>query len=116
MAQILYPEANIQIKGYQESQTADGFYDLVIGNWPFAKDGPADRRYRHINPSLHDYFFLKALDQTRPGGLVIGVTSSGTMDKIGKLTRMELAKKANLVAAFSSLRRVREIRLNLGCH
>ena len=100
MAKILYPEANIQIKGYQESQTADGFYDLVIGNWPFAKDGPADRRYRALNPSLHDYFFLKALDQTRAGGFVIGVTSSGTMDKIGKLTRMELAKKGELVAAF----------------
>jgi len=100
MAQILYPQANIQIKGYQESKTSDNFYDLIIGNWPFAKDGPADRRYRQISPSLHDYFFLKAIDQVRPGGLIIGVTSSGTMDKIGKLTRMELAKKGDLVAAF----------------
>ncbi len=100
MAKLLYPEANIQIKGYQESETSDNFYDIIIGNWPFDKDGPADRRYRQINPSLHDYFFLKALDQVRPGGFVIGVTSSGTMDKLGKLTRLELARKGDLIAAF----------------
>ncbi len=100
MAQMLYPDANIQIKPYQDSRTADGFYDLVIGNWPFAKDGPADRRYMRLSPSLHDFFFLKALDQTRPGGLVVGITSAGTMDKKGTLTRAALAEKADLVAAF----------------
>jgi N12 class adenine-specific DNA methylase len=100
MAKLLYPEANIQIKPYQDSRTADGFYDLVIGNWPFAKDGPADRRYLKLSPSLHDFFFLKALDQTRPGGLVVGITSAGTMDKQGTLTRAALAEKADLVAAF----------------
>ena len=100
MAKILYPDANIQIKPYQDSKTADGFYDLVIGNWPFAKDGPADRRYMNLNPSLHDYFFLKALDQTRAGGIVIGITSAGTMDKKTSLVRSKLAKKADLVAAF----------------
>lgn len=100
MAQILYPDANIQIKPYQDSKTADGFYDLVIGNWPFAKDGPADRRYMNLSPSLHDFFFLKALDQTRPGGLVVGITSAGTMDKKGAITRAALAGKADLVAAF----------------
>lgn len=99
MARILYPEANIQIKPYQDSKTADGFYDLVIGNWPFAKDGPADRRYMNLSPSLHDFFFLKALDQTRPGGLVVGITSAGTMDKKGTVTRAALAGKADLVAA-----------------
>lgn len=100
MAKLLYPDANIQIKGYEDSKTADNFYDLVIGNWPFAADGPPDRRYRAISPSLHDYFFLKALDQVRPGGLVIGITSSGTMDKQGRATRLALARKADLVAAF----------------
>lgn len=100
MAKLLYPEANIQIKPYQDSKTADGFYDLVIGNWPFAKDGPADRRYLKLSPSLHDYFFLKALDQTRAGGLVVGITSAGTMDKQGTLTRAALAEKADLVASF----------------
>ena len=82
--------------GYQDSKTPDGFYDLVIGNWPFAAQGPADRRYDRLNPSLHDYFFLKALDQTRPGGLVMGITSSGTMDKANRATRIELAKKGEV--------------------
>lgn len=100
MAKMLYPDANISIKGYERSLTADGFYDLVIGNWPFAKQGPADRRYDKLSPSLHDYFFLKALDQTRAGGLVVGVTSSGTMDKKTRETRIEIAKKADLVAAY----------------
>lgn len=100
MAQMLYPDANIQIKGYEKSQTPDGFYDLVIGNWPFAAQSPADRRYNKLAPTLHDYFFLKALDQTRPGGLVVGITSSGTMDKAGSATRLELSKKAELVAAY----------------
>lgn len=100
MAKVLYPDANIQIKGYQESHTSDNFYDLVIGNWPFAAQGPSDRRYRLISPTLHDYFFLKALDQVKPGGIVIGITSSGTMDKVGKLTRLSLARNADLVASF----------------
>jgi N12 class adenine-specific DNA methylase len=100
MAKMLYPDANIQIKPYQDSKTADDFYDLVIGNWPFAAEGPADRRYNKLSPTLHDYFFLKALDQVRPGGLVIGITSAGTMDKQGRLVRAEMAKKAHLVAAF----------------
>lgn len=100
MAQLLYPDANIQIKPYQDSQTADGFYDLVIGNWPFAADGPVDRRYMHLSPSLHDYFFLKALDQVREGGIVIGITSAGSMDKKGTIVRAALAEKADLVGAF----------------
>lgn len=100
IAKLLYPDAFVHQMGYQDSKTADDFYDLVIGNWPFAKQGPSDRRYRALSPSLHDYFFLKALDQTRPGGLVVGVTSMFTMDKKGSGIRTELAKKAELVAAF----------------
>ncbi len=100
MAQLLYPKANIQIKGYEESTTPDNFYDLVIGNWPFFEQGPADRRYNRLNPTLHDYFFLKALDQAKPGGLVVGITTHGTMDKKGVNARMEMARKGELVAAF----------------
>jgi N12 class adenine-specific DNA methylase len=95
----LYPEANIQQKGYQDSQTPDNFYDLVIGNWPFASTGPADRRYNALSPSLHDYFFLKALDQVRPGGLVVGITSRYTLDGKASGVRQALARKADLVAA-----------------
>jgi N12 class adenine-specific DNA methylase len=100
MAQLLYPNANIQIKGYEQSKTPDNFYDLVIGNWPFADISPADRRYNRLSPLLHDYFFLKALDQTRPGGIVIGITSKGTMDKKDLSVRAEMARKGELVAAF----------------
>ncbi len=100
MAKLLYPDATIRRMGYQDSKTSDDFYDLVIGNWPFAKRGPVDRRYMRLSPSLHDYFFLKALDQVRPGGLVIGITSRFTMDKKGQGIRRELAKKGELVASF----------------
>ena len=101
MAQLLYPDASVRVMGYQDSRAPDGFYDTVIGNWPFAADkGFADRRYDKLSPSLHDYFFLKALDQTRPGGVVIGITSAGTMDKAGRAVRLELAKKGELIGAF----------------
>ena len=100
IAKILHPNANIQVKGYQDSQTADNFYDLVLGNWPFAKDGPSDRRFNHLTPSLHDYFFLKALAQVRPGGFVVGITSAGTMDKKNKALRRYMASQAELVASF----------------
>lgn len=95
MAKLLYPQANVQIKPYQDSRTPDGFYDLVIGNWPFSEIGPADRRYAKLSPTLHDFFFLKALDQTRPGGIVIGITSAGTMDKLGQATRRALDARAS---------------------
>lgn len=100
MAQLLYPDANIRVMGYQESKTPDDFYDAVIGNWPFENTVIGDRRYDRLSPYLHDYFFLKALDQVRPGGIVMGITSSGTMDKKATGIRRELAKKADLVAAF----------------
>ena len=100
MAKMLYPDANIRIMGYEKSATADNFYDLIIGNWPFHKEGPSDTRYNHLKLSLHDYFFVKALDQVRPGGLVVGITSSGTMDKKGQVARRQMAKRAKLVGAF----------------
>lgn len=100
MAKLLYPDANISIMGYQSSKTPDDFYDLVIGNWPFEDTVIADRRYNKFSPFLHDYFYLKALDQVRPGGIVMGITSKGTMDKKESVIRTELAKKGELVAAF----------------
>ncbi|MED5545710.1 MAG: PLxRFG domain-containing protein [Pseudomonadota bacterium] len=100
MAQLLYPDATIRVMPYQQSRTPDGFYDVAIGNWPFENTVIADRRYDRLSPLLHDYFFLKTLDQVRPGGIVMGITSSGSMDKKGTTIRRELAKKAELVAAF----------------
>lgn len=99
MAQLLYPNANIKVMGYQESKTPDNFYDLVIGNWPFENTVIADRRYNRYTPFLHDYFFLKAMDQVRPGGLVIGITSNGSMDKKATTIRAALSRKAELVSA-----------------
>jgi N12 class adenine-specific DNA methylase/GGDEF domain-containing protein len=100
MAKMLYPGANISIKGYETSKTPDNFYDVVIGNWPFDSMRPADRRYNKLNPVLHDYFFLKSLDQVRTGGIVIGITSHGTMDKVDKSSRRAMAQKGELIAAF----------------
>lgn len=100
MAKLLYPDANVSITGYQASKTPDGFYDVVIGNWPFEDTVIADRRYNRFSPYLHDYFYLKALDQVRAGGLVVGITSKGTLDKKDSTIRTELAKKGELVAAF----------------
>jgi N12 class adenine-specific DNA methylase len=100
MAKLLYPDANVRVMGYQDSTTPDGFYDAVIGNWPFENTTIADRRYDRLSPFLHDYFFLKAVDQVRAGGIVMGITSSGSMDKKATGIRRELAKKAELVAAY----------------
>jgi N12 class adenine-specific DNA methylase len=100
MAKLLYPRANVRIMPYQDSKAADGFYDAIIGNWPFSAVAPADRRYNPLSASLHDYFFAKAIDQVRPGGIVMGITNAGTMDKIGKPVRSYLAKRAELLGAF----------------
>jgi N12 class adenine-specific DNA methylase/phospholipid N-methyltransferase len=100
IAKQLFPNSNIQIMGYQDSKTPDNFYDVVVSNFPFENTPVADRKYNKLNPMLHDYFFLKAIDQVRAGGLVMSITSAGTMDKQGLTIRRELAKSAELVAAF----------------
>ncbi|QLI49470.1 hypothetical protein vBPaeMUSP25_31 [Pseudomonas phage vB_PaeM_USP_25] len=99
IAKQLFPQSNVRIMGYQDSKTPDGFYDLIIGNWPFENTPVADRRYNKLNPMLHDYFFLKTMDQVRPGGIVIGITSAGSMDKQNTAIRRELAKQSELVAS-----------------
>src|SRR5690606_16381148 len=99
IAKQLFPQSNVRVMGYQDSKTPDGFYDLIIGNWPFENTPVADRRYNKLNPMLHDYFFLKTMDQVRPGGIVIGITSAGSMDKQNTGIRRELAKQAELVAS-----------------
>lgn len=100
MAKLLYPDANVQVMGYQDSKTPDDFYDVIIGNWPFENSPIADRRYNRLNPFVHDYFFLKAMDQVRPGGIVMAITSAGSMDKKNTTIRRELAKKGELIDAF----------------
>jgi len=101
IARMLHPRVNHRTMPYQQSQTSDNFYDLAIGNWPFsATDKPADTRFDHLQAPVHDYFFLKTLSQVRPGGLVIGITSSSTMDKKNSRVRKYLAARGELVSAF----------------
>jgi N12 class adenine-specific DNA methylase len=101
IAKMLHPRINHRVMPYQQSQTSDNFYDVVVGNWPFSStDKPADPRFDHLQAPVHDYFFVKALSQTRPGGLVIGITSSSTMDKKNSRVRKYLAARGELVAAF----------------
>lgn len=99
IARMLYPDASINVKGFQDVKIADGFYDLVIGNVPFGDFRVHDPAYNKYRANIHDYFILKSLDKTRPGGIVAVITSTGTMDKADSRIRREISSRANLVAA-----------------
>ena len=97
----LYPDAKTKVQGFQEFVVPDGFYDLVVSNVPFSGKERilSDRKYKKYRPFIHDYFFLKSIDKVRPGGLVVFVTSTGTLDKESSDIRAEIAKQADLVYA-----------------
>lgn len=100
IAQLLYPNADIQIKGYQDYNVSDGFFDLIISNFPFGDYQVADARYpKRLKSQIHDYFFVRSLDKVRPGGLIVGITSTGTLDKQSTAVREYLAEHSDLVAA-----------------
>jgi len=99
IASQLYQNADVRIKGYQETNLPDGFYDLAVGNVPFGNYKVHDPRYNKLNFPIHDYFFAKTLDKVRPGGLVVFITSSSTMDKKNPRIRRYIADRAELVAA-----------------
>lgn len=99
IARQLYPEATVQNQDYTAARVPQGFYDLAIGNPPFAGiEIKADKRYPQ-GFLLHDYFFAKTLDAVRPGGLLAFVTSEGTMNKMEPAARQYLADRADLVGA-----------------
>ena len=98
IAQQLYPKADITVAGYETTDRRD-FYDLAIGNVPFGQYQVNDRAYNKLGFSIHDYFFAKALDQVRPGGVVAFVTSRYTMDKQSPEVRKYLAQRAELLGA-----------------
>lgn len=98
IAQNLYPDAKIDIAGFQDVLYPDNTFDLVVGNVPFSNDVRIP--YRGEKYNLHDFFFVKALDETRPGGVLALITSTGTLDKINGKTQSAIAKRANLIAAF----------------
>ncbi|MDT0109638.1 SNF2-related protein [Listeria booriae] len=99
IAKQLYQTANISIAGFEKSITPDNFFDIAIGNVPFGAYKIPDPIYDKNNFMIHDYFFAKALDKVRAGGIVAFVTSKGTLDKKDSRVRKYLAQRAELVGA-----------------
>ena len=98
IARQLYPEANITVAGFETTSQRD-FYDLAVGNVPFGNYKVNDKAYNNLGFSIHNYFFAKALDQVRPGGVVAFVTSRFTMDSKDSSARKYLAQRADLLGA-----------------
>lgn len=98
IAQYLYPQANIAVTGFENTDRKD-FFDLAVGNVPFGAYKVSDRQFDRYNFLIHDYFFAKALDQVRPGGIVAFITSKGTMDKQSPEVRKYIAQRAELLGA-----------------
>ena len=99
IAKALYPDADIRAQGFENAQLADGFYDVAISNVPFGDYPVHDPRLNAYRFPIHDYFFAKALDKVRPGGLVTFITSRGTMDKVNSTLREYLAPKTEFLGA-----------------
>ena len=99
IAKQLYPSADIRIQGFEETAFADNTFDIAIGNVPFGDYKLHDRKYDDNNFLIHDYFFTKALDKVRPGGIVAFVTSKGTLDKENSKVREYIAQRAELLGA-----------------
>ncbi len=99
IAQLLYPKAEISIRGFEEKQYPDNFFDVAVGNVPFGDYSLHDKRYAKYKFRIHDYFFAKTLDKVRPGGIVALVTSKGTLDKANPAVRRYLAERSELLGA-----------------
>lgn len=99
IAKQLYPHADIQITGFENTSYPNDFFDVAVGNVPFGQYKVSDRQYDKHNFLIHDYFFAKTLDKVRPGGIVAFVTSKGTMDKKNPEVRKYLAQRAELLGA-----------------
>ena len=98
IAQKLYPQADITVAGFETTDRRD-FYDLAVGNVPFGNYKVADKAYNKFGFSIHNYFFAKAIDQVRPGGIVAFVTSRYTMDSKDSTARKHMAERADLLGA-----------------
>ena len=98
IARQLYPQAHITVAGFETTDRRD-FYDLAVGNVPFGQYQVRDKAYDKLNFNIHNYFFAKALDQVRPGGVVAFVTSRYTMDSKDSTVRRYLAQRADLLGA-----------------
>ena len=98
IAKKLYPQADITVAGFETTDRRD-FYDLVVGNVPFGQYKVNDKAYNKLGLSIHNYFFAKAIDQVRPGGIVAFVTSRYTMDSKDSTARKHMAERADLLGA-----------------
>ena len=99
LAKQLYPKANIAIEGFEKTNLPDDHFDVVLGNVPFGEIRVNDSRYNAQKFLIHDYFFAKALDKVRAGGVVMFITSKGTMDKVSPEVRKYIAQRAELLGA-----------------
>src|SRR5699024_4650133 len=99
IARKLYPESDIQIKGLEETDFSNNFFDIAIGNVPFGDYKVNDRDYNRNNFLIHDYFFAKSIDKVRNGGIIAYITSSGTMDKKDESVRRYLGARAEFLGA-----------------
>ena len=98
IAKKLYPQADITVAGFETTDRRD-FYDLAVGNVPFGQYKVNDKAYNKLGFSIHNYFFAKAIDQMRPGGVVAFVTSRYTMDSKDSTARKHMAERADLLGA-----------------
>ncbi|KYM37606.1 helicase [Fusobacterium necrophorum subsp. funduliforme] len=99
IAKKLYPNTNIQIKGFEETTFSNNLFDIAIGNVPFGEYKIADREYEKNNFLIHDFFFAKTLDKVRSGGVVAFITSSGTMDKKNEDVRRYISERVEFLGA-----------------
>ena len=98
IAKMLYPQADVTVAGFETTDRRD-FYDLAVGNVPFGQYKVNDKAYNKLGFSIHNYFFAKAIDQVRPGGVVAFVTSRYTMDSKDSTARKHMAERADLLGA-----------------
>ena len=98
IAKMLYPQADITVAGFETTDRRD-FYDLAVGNVPFGQYKVNDKAYNKLGFSIHNYFFAKAIDQVRPGGVIAFITSRYTMDSKDSTARKHMAERADLLGA-----------------
>ena len=99
IAKLLYPDADVRNEAFEKARLADEFFDVAISNIPFGDYKPYDTKFNKLGFLIHDYFFAASVEKVRPGGIVMFVTSMGTMDKNSSALRKYLSERADLIGA-----------------
>ena len=99
IARQLYQKNTIAVKGFEDVELPDSFFDVAVGNVPFGDFKPYDKRYDKNNFLIHDYFFGKTLDKIRPNGVIAFISSKGTLDKESEDVRRYISQRAELIGA-----------------